>query len=70
MLAVMMLASMFAISASAMVVSPNYTVIEGAVQEAIYVDQDYNDIEENADLTQNPKNETDPGAGTCHRFGI
>lgn len=62
MLAVMMLASMFAISASAVVVSPNYTVIEGAVQEAIYVDQDFNDIEENADLTQNPKNETDPDA--------
>ncbi len=53
MLAVMMVASLFAINASAMIVPETYSITTGAHDEAVYVDQDFSNIEANADLTTN-----------------
>ncbi len=52
MLATMMLASLFAINASATVIEPSYTVVEGAHKEYVYAEQDFSDIEANADFTE------------------
>lgn len=53
MLTVMMLASVLAVNASAMIVPETYSITDGAHDEAVYVDQDFSDIEANPDLTTN-----------------
>lgn len=45
MLAAMMLASLFAVNAGAMVIEPTYKVIEGAHDEIVYIEQDFSDAE-------------------------
>lgn len=51
-LCVMMAASLFAVNVSA-AISPTYTVVEGACEEAIYASQDFSNTAVNTDFTQN-----------------